>query len=411
MITRWCVFVATLAVCALALRSQPVKVGIDNLVDTRFALLSGKRIALVSHAAARTIHGKTTAEVLVKDPSITVVRLLTPEHGFYGVVPAGESVPNDTIMGLPAVSLYGAKRRPDSSMMKNIDAVVLDLQDIGVRSYTYVSTTVEVMEACAFHGIPLFVLDRPNPWGGLIVDGSVLDDSLRSFIGRIPLPYVHGMTIGELAQMVNGEGWLSKNSDGRSITCSLTIVRAKRWTRDMRWEDIDRSWYPTSPNIPSPASARAYALTGLVGELGLLSIGIGSTAPFMVMGAPSFSLDTSVIQRCASWGVYLMDHKFTPSVGKYAKQVCDGYVVSIGREARPFRAALEILRALVAGPRAIETKNTLGSSQTTMFAKAIGSGAVIRSLRDGLSAEVLDAASSERLDDFLVKRQKYLLYP
>jgi len=200
------ILVAFLIVNAALPMHAQVKFGIDNLIDTDFALLRGKRVVLVTHAAARTYRGTTTAEEFLQRKDVSTLRLLAPEHGFYGVVPAGIIVADDTVFRTPVVSLYGKLRRPDRSMITDADVVVVDLQDIGVRSYTYISTMVEVLEACAENSIRCMILDRPNPLGGTLVQGNLPDDELRSFIGRIPIPYVHGMTMGELATMVNGEG-------------------------------------------------------------------------------------------------------------------------------------------------------------------------------------------------------------
>lgn len=157
-----------------------VKCGIDNLIDTDFALLKGRRVVLVTHAAARARSGRSTAEEFMLRKDIQLVRILAPEHGYYGVVGAGETVHADTLGGTPVVSLYGALRRPDSSMLSDADVVVIDMQDIGVRSYTYISTMTEVMEACALFARPVVILDRPNPLGGTVVDGNIPDPALRS---------------------------------------------------------------------------------------------------------------------------------------------------------------------------------------------------------------------------------------
>ena len=216
--------------------SAQVKFGIDNLIDTEFALLSGKRVVLVSHAAARTARGTSTAEEFAGTSTLRLLRIRTPEHGFYGVVEAGKHVDDDTLLGVPTRSLYGAVRRPDASMISDADVVVIDMQDIGVRSYTFMSTMIEVMDACAEFNIACMILDRPNPLGGMTVSGGVVDDSLRSFIGRLPIAYVHGCTLGELATMANREHWLTANPKRRAQMCSLTVVRCKRWVRSASWE-------------------------------------------------------------------------------------------------------------------------------------------------------------------------------
>ncbi|MBC8124894.1 MAG: DUF1343 domain-containing protein, partial [Candidatus Kapabacteria bacterium] len=320
-----------------------VKCGIDNLIDTDFALLRGKKVVIVTHAAARAYRGTSTAEEFLARKDVTTLRLLAPEHGYYGVIPVGKAVADDTVMHVPAVSLYGPMRRPDKSMLTGADVVVVDLQDIGVRSYTYVSTMIEVMEACAQWNIACMILDRPNPLGGHIVDGNLPDDTLRSFIGRIPVPYVHGLTMGEVATMANGEGWLTKDSVGNARTCSLTVIRCKRWKRNMTWEETGLRWYPTSPNIPSIGAVRGYAITGLLGELGPCSIGMGTASPFTVIGSPDFPRDTLLEIHCRRYGVFASRARFQPTSAKYANTVCDGYYLSVERSYKPYHAAITLL--------------------------------------------------------------------
>lgn len=409
--TRLLLFVATITILVVSARSQ-VKVGIDNLIDTDMAILRGKRLTLVTHAAARTLDGRSTAEVMIAHPDVRVIRLLTPEHGYYGVVPAGDHVDNDTIGGIPAVSLYGRLRRPTPDMLSDVDAVVVDLQDIGVRSYTYLSTMVEVMEACAAIAKPIYILDRPNPWGGHIVDGNIVDDSLTSFIGRLPIPYLHGCTLGELATMANGEGWLGRGGDGTPRRCSLTVVRCKRWLRSMPWEATERPWYPTSPNIPTMNAVRGYALTGLAGELGLMSIGIGTTMPFCMLGAPGWPGDSAMIASLRRCGIRMAPARFLPATGKYARTVCSGYVLQdVAARARPYAGAMAILAALVPTtdrpPASGDSADA--ARRTAMFVKACGSAEMLEALRSG-NRQRLDVLSRKGLEAYTIRRKRYLLY-
>lgn len=400
--------------CISAL-TQPVKFGIDNLVDTNFELLRGLRVALVSHAAARALDGRTSAEILSTAKNVTLAKILSPEHGFYGAVAAGKPVHNDSVFGVPVLSLYGLQRRPDAAMLEDIDVVVIDLQDIGVRSYTYVSTMIEVMIACADANKPVFVLDRANPWGGEIIDGPLVDDARLSFIGRVPVPYVHGMTIAEIATMANAEGWLkdydiSPERRGGVRRCKLTVVRLKRWTRQMRWEDLDRLWYPTSPNIPTPAAARAYAVAGLLGELGLVNIGIGSALPFQVVGSPTITFDSVLVRRCMRNGVTLLDYVFSPTTGRFAKEICRGYLIDVGRSAQPIHAALDILASVIEQSPAHRISET-SSQSIAMFEKAIGSSAVLPMLRSKPTPAQIEKVASGDIPAFRERRARHLLYP
>jgi uncharacterized protein YbbC (DUF1343 family) len=397
-------------VAAMPLYAGGTKTGIDNIIDTKGALLQGKVIAVVTHAAARTLRGTSTAKELAALRGVMVKRFLTPEHGFYGTVQAGLTVDDDTIEGRPAISLYGALRRPNAALVSDVDAVVIDLQDIGVRSYTYVSTMIEVMEACAIVGTPVVILDRPNPWGGNIVDGAIPEDSVRSFIGRIPIPYVHGMTLGEIATMANGEGWLEQDAEGNARQCSLTVVKAKRWTRSMTWEQTGLAWYATSPNIPTVLAVRGYAVTGLSGELGLASIGIGGTQPFSVIGAPDWQGDSMLVGRLARHGVVLRDARFSSATGRWARQVLSGYSLVFSDSIAPFKAGIEIVRTLLHQHPDIAADSLSRSKGRTMFSKAIGSIELVNALFAN-DVSRIDALANRGVAEFRRRRERYLLYP
>ena len=403
-------FITLLWFTTLSTRAQ-VKCGIDNIIDTQFGMFKGQRIALVTHAAARTLGGRSTAEAFLGRTDVTLVRIMAPEHGFYGVITAGEAVPTDTIYdGVQVLSLYGERRRPSAAMINDVDRVVIDMQDIGVRSYTYISTMVEVMEACAAANVPVTVLDRPNPLGGTLVDGSIVDDSLTSFVGRLPIPYVHGCTMGELATMANDAGWLSKDSLGRARRCSLTVVKCKRWKRSMTWEQSGRPWYPTSPNIPSVHAIRGYAVTGLAGELSLLNIGVGSATPFTIIGAPAWQPEPTLVQRMAACGVRLMETRYRPSTGKHARLVCNGYHLGFDSTFRPYRAALTFLHHLAEQHADWYVDSVLASPKGRMFAKTSGRGPLLDALRAGKPWRDVEVHTTDGLADFVRRRQAYLLY-
>ncbi len=281
---RKLLFATTVAVFALAtLHAQPkVKTGIDVLSDWGFDLLRGKRVGLITNPTGVTSNLQSTIDVLYRAPGVQLVALFGPEHGVRGDAEAGKLVENynDKKTGLPAYSLYGATRKPTDSMLRGLDVLVYDIQDIGVRSYTYISTMGYAMEAAAENGIEFIVLDRPNPLTGLRVEGPMLENSYKSFVGMYPIPYVYGMTVGELARMINEEGWLSKG-----VKCKLTVVPMQGWTRAMWWDDTGLQWVPPSPNIPRSTTPMFYVMTGLLGELGTANQGIGYTLPFELVGA------------------------------------------------------------------------------------------------------------------------------
>lgn len=394
-------------ITAASLSAQTVKTGVDNLYDTGFGMLRDKRVVLVTHAAARVYTGRSSAEEFQRADNLTLVRILTPEHGFYGVVRAGDHVGNDQLNGTPLISLYGKERRPSRSLLNDADVVVIDLQDIGTRSYTYISTMTEVMDACAEFGVAVVVLDRPNPLGGTMVDGTLPDSGFASFVCRLPIPYVHGMTIGELAGMIVGEKWLSRNPNGLPRTCALTVVHCKRWSRTMSWETTGLPWFPTSPNIPTLASLRAYPVTGLLGELGGISIGIGSTMPFMAVGAPELVVDSTLISRLAAYGVQLMPCRFMPMTGVYANKVCNGYQIYYHPDStvQPFVAGM----ALIAGLRDAKVI-AIGSGGKAMFSKVCGTPDLYQQLSTGVSWIGIERRAARGVHDFKVNRVRYLLY-
>lgn len=270
-------FIATFAV---SLNAQKIMTGIEVLKADNFKILEGKRVGLITNPTGVDNSLKSTIDILFEAPNVNLVALYGPEHGVRGDVHAGDKVDNSTdpSTGLPVYSLYGKTRKPTPEMLKDIDVLVYDIQDIGCRSFTYISTMGVAMEAAAENGIEFVVLDRPNPIGGEKVEGNLVEDGYTSFVSQFKIPYVYGLTCGELAQMLIGENMLAKN-------CKLTVVPMKHWKRDMDYTQTGLQWIPSSPHIPHPHSAYFYPLSGIVGELPYLSIGVGYTIPFQMFAA------------------------------------------------------------------------------------------------------------------------------
>ena len=222
-----------------------VQLGIDRLAADNFAPVRGKRVGLICNQTSVDGRGRPTRTVLQKALGRAFTSLYAPEHGIDGRAAAGVHVSStrDRLTGLPVYSLYGDTRKPAPWMLANVDVVLFDLQDIGCRSYTYISTMALAMEACGEQGKDFIVLDRPNPINGQRVQGPPLERSWKSFVGQLPVPYVHGLTTGELARMANAEGWTGRR-------CRLTVVPMSGWQRGMTWNDTGLRWIPTSPNIP-----------------------------------------------------------------------------------------------------------------------------------------------------------------
>lgn len=254
-----------------------VMTGVEVLRQGGFECLRGKRVGLITNPTGVDSNLKSTVDILFEAEEVNLVALYGPEHGVRGNIAAGEKV-NDQIdakTGLKVYSLYGKTRKPTAEMLAGVDVLVYDIQDIGCRSYTFISTLGLVMEAAAELKKKVVVLDRPNPLGGLKIEGSGVSKGYFSFVSQFDIPYIYGMTCGELANYINEE-----------IKCDLTVVPMLGWERTMNFKDTGLPWVPTSPQIPSTTSAICYPATGIIGEMGFLNIGVGYTLPFEVMAAP-----------------------------------------------------------------------------------------------------------------------------
>ena len=284
------VLAVSLLVSSVAFASGPVvKTGIEVLRDRGFEGLTGKRVGLVTNPSGVDHLLNSTVDILFNAPGVELVALYGPEHGVRGDLYAGDHVKDsrDEVTGLPVYSIYGATRKPTKEMLQGIDIMVYDIQDVGVRSYTFISTLGLVMEACGEMGVEVMVLDRPNPLGGNKIEGCYVEPGFYSFVSQYRIPYVYGLTVGELAVMINEEGMnRGQKGDQAPARCELTVVPMEGWTRDMVYEDTGLPWVLPSPNIPFKDTPMYYAAAGICGELyGFMNIGIGYTLPFQVFGA------------------------------------------------------------------------------------------------------------------------------
>ena len=270
-----------LITCAGIWAQPMVKLGIDVLRERHFDILQGKRVGLITNPTGVDRFLKSTVDILFEAPGVTLAALYGPEHGVRGDVHAGAKFEDakDPKTGVPVYSLYGSTHRPTREMLQGIDVLVYDIQDIGCRSYTYISTMGEAMEACAQYGVEFVVLDRPNPLGGEKVEGCITEEGNISFVSQFKIPYVYGLTCGELALMLNEESMLSS---GR---CKLTVVPMEGWKRSMDFTQTGLQWILTSPHIPQAESSFFYVVTGILGELGVVSIGVGYTLPFQLVAS------------------------------------------------------------------------------------------------------------------------------
>ena len=402
------------AAAAVAVAAAPlprVLLGNEVLAEGGYRELAGKRVGLITNPSGINGDLRSTLEVLRGAPGVNLVALFGPEHGIYGDVPAGDKIESrtDVRTGLPVHSLYAATRKPTPAMLTGLDAVVYDLQDTGCRSYTFISTMGLAMEACGEAGIEFIVLDRPNPLGGVRVEGPRLEDEkLRSFVSQWDVPYVYGMTCGELARMINDRGWLKK-------PCRLTVVPLRGWRRAMVWRDTGLPWVPASPHIPHGESPLFQVATGMLGEIGGASIGIGYTLPFQTIAAPKVD-PHALAARLNGYGlpgVYFRPLTYKPYYGSLKDEVVGGVQVHFTDPAgAPLTAinyyALEALRE-VAG-RDLFAEALKANKTFDMFDKVNGTEATRRALQAGRPAAEIVAAWRAGEERFRQERAGYLLY-
>ena len=374
-----------------------VELGIDVLEQSNYAILHGKRVGLITNQTSIDSHGNRT-RVLLRE-HCNLVALYTPEHGLDGKEKAGRYVKSrrDPVTDLTAYSLYGPTRKPTASMLHGVDVLAFDIQDIGCRSYTYISTMAKCMEAAAENHIEFVVLDRPNPLGGLRVEGPTVERPWISFVSQFPIPYVHGMTVGELAQMINAKGW----AGGR---CNLTVVPMRGWTRRLTWADTGLRWIPTSPNIPRGSSPFYYVATGMVGELSGPETGIGGYAPFEMISAKWLNSErfTSYLQSLDMPGVVFQE---------FQRGRQQGSLLRIDPKAPADLTALGVymLAELNRSSGSALFRRT-SRSKLDLFFKVYGSSSIRSQIERGVSPKSIVAGWKQNVANFRQARAAFLLY-
>ena len=376
----------------------PTLTGIDVLEAEAFARLRGKRIALLTNQTGRSRNGASTIDLLAGAKDLTLVALFSPEHGIRGQLDQ-ENVASsrDEKTGLVIHSLYGSTRRPTAAMLQGIDTVVVDLQDVGVRFYTYSTTMAYVLEEAAKRKIAVVVLDRPDPVNGFDIEGPLLDHAALGFIGYLPMPIRHGLTIGELARLFNGEN---------HIGADLAVVPMKNWRRDDWFDETSLPWFNPSPNMRSLVAATLYPGIGAI-EYSNVSVGRGTDTPFEQIGAPwidGVALAAALNARALP-GIRFYPVTFTPAAGqKLAGEACHGVFLLITdrRQLRPVRVGVEIASMLA---------KTYGSTFTLeQSATLIGSTATIEQVRAGVDPERIAASWRADEEKWRLLRARYLLY-
>ncbi len=385
-----------------------VKPGIEVLVEKHTALIKGKKVGLITNITGVDSGLHSSADILYNLPDVKLTALFAPEHGIRGGI---MGYTEDEIDKKTGVRVFSIKTKgPSEKMLQGVDILLFDIQDIGARSYTYISTMKNCMETAAKYKIPFIVLDRPNPIGGMTVDGPVLDMRFQSFVGAGPLAYVHGMTIGEIARFFNEE---------MKINCKLTVVKMERWRREMYWEDTGLVWVPTSPHIPEPETPNFYPITGILGELSLVNIGVGYTLPFKVVGAPWMDAEKTagILNSRKLPGVYFQPFHFTPFYDQFEKQMCNGFriIITDRKKLLPVATGYHIIEVLLSEyPEHFNFKYLLadekGKMKMEMFDKVNGTDLIRKQFQMGIPAEGIISGYQTALREFIEKRKKYLLY-
>jgi len=378
--------------------SGRVSVGVDVLEEQDFRLLRGKRVGLITNQTGVDADGRRTIDVLASAPGVKLVALFSPEHGIAGKSQDATILDaTDKATALPIYSLYGNTRRPTSEMLQGIDLLLFDIQDAGVRFYTYVTTMAYSMEAAASHHIPFVILDRPDPLGGEIIEGPMLDPGRTSFTAYFPLPVRYGMTIGELAKLFNTEN---------HIGADLEILRMRNWRRGEVYDQTGLAWISPSPNLGTFNENLLYPGIEIL-QAGGVSVGRGTDAPFEILGAPWIQAEAfaAELNRRSIPGVLLESVSFTPREGPYQAERCGGVRIRItDRDSfRSIRTGLEIADALYRMyPQQFQLQKAVA---------LLGSQSTIDRLIKGEAPADIIASWFADLDNFRKMREKYLLYP
>jgi uncharacterized protein YbbC (DUF1343 family) len=373
-----------------------VQTGLDVLEAEKFAPLKGKHVGLITNHTGLDFQGRTTIELLAHAPGVELVALFSPEHGIAGHADENVASSKDLSTGLPIYSLYGDTKRPTDEMMKGIDALVFDVQDAGVRFYTYTTTMGYCMEEAARRGIPFYVLDRPNPIGGEIVEGPMLDADKTSFVAYYPLPVRYGLTIAELAQLFNTEN---------HIKCDLHVVEMKNWHRNYFLESTGVRWVPPSPNLRTLKGTILYPGLEILQSAGV-SVGRGTEAPFEEFGAPWMDGEevAAALNARNLPGLRFSNQPYIPVSGLYAGKRCGGVSIRVTDRAavRSVRMGLEIAAVLLKKyPDHFDVSKTI---------TLLGNQATVDALKDGTPVEQIIATWGPELAAFDQVRRKYFLY-
>ena len=379
-----------------ASRAGRVQTGLDVLESQKFAPLRGKHIGIITNHTGLDSQGKSTIDVLTHAQGVQVVALFSPEHGLAGRLDEKVSSTKDPATGLPIYSLYGETTRPTDEMLQGIDALVFDVQDAGVRFYTYTSTMAYCMEEAAKRHIAFYVLDRPNPIGGEVIEGPLLDPDKTNFVAYFPLPVRYGLTIGELAQFFNTEN---------HINADLHVIAMKNWHRNYFFESTGIRWIPPSPNLRTMKGTLPYPGLEILQNAGV-SVGRGTETPFEQFGAPWMDGEkvASALNATRLPGLKFVSQSFIPVSGLYQGRRCGGVGIRITDRAavRSMRMGIEIAALL----QKLYPQDFDASKTITL----LGNAETVQKLKDGVPAAEIVASWQSALTQFDQLRRKYFLY-
>jgi uncharacterized protein YbbC (DUF1343 family) len=393
------------------IKSPLVQTGLESLISSNFEIMKGKRVGLITNPTGVDHNLRSTIDILFTSPDLKLVALFSPEHGVRGDFAAGEQVGTitDPLTNLPVYSLYGKTRKPTAEMLKGIDILVYDIQDIGSRSYTYISTLGLAMEAAAENNIEFIVLDRPNPLGGIKMEGPVTLPEFTSFVSQFAIPYIHGMTVGELAVFLNEEGLL-KNG----VKCKLEVIKMNGWNREMLFGDTGLPWVPSSPHIPEMQSTLFYPATGILGELYTASIGVGYTLPFQLVAAEWINAD-SLSQRLNDLnlpGIIFRPVHYKPYYSVSQGKVVHGVQIHL-TDAQKAPLSLVQFYILQEAHKLWPEKNVFSlceKSRLAMFDKVCGTDRVRIEFTKNFSVDSIIDIWSRDIPGFRQRAEKYFLY-
>lgn len=389
-----------------------IQLGVDLLFSPPYdEILKDQKIGLITNHTALNTKGCSTVALFKQRASTygySLEALFSPEHGLTGLQEAEASVAHQKDAdGVPIYSLHGITRRPTPEVLKGLTLLIYDIQDIGSRSYTYSSTLFYAMEEAAKIHLPVLVLDRPNPLGGLLVDGPMLEEKWRSFVGYVNVPYCHGLTIGELAQYFNGE---------YQVGCLLKVIPMNGWRREMIFEETGLTWMPTSPHIPEASTTFYYPTTGILGELQLVNIGVGYTLPFKVVGAPWIDADqfAKKLNEQGLPGVHFFPFHFRPFFGRFMGLDCHGVFIHltdphIYLPVTTQYVLIGLLKSLY--PLPFQKALQQSSARQQMFNQVNGTAEIYRLIKEEkYVAWALRALHQKERARYLFKRRSYLIY-